>query len=140
MKRVLDTELIQVISGFERLTRTKVKDCYPHQGKLMMIVNPGQAKKAVGPEGKTLKLAETKLGKTFKIVEYNPDLLVFVKNVLLPLKANKIELTAENEITVTGPDEKTRGLMIGAKAQNLRFTESIVQQYFPELKEIKIIG
>ena len=139
-KRVLDTELIQTVNEFERMTHARVKDIFEHQNKIVLVVDQGDARKAVGPEGKTLHRAEEKLAKKFKIVEFNPDILIFIKHALLPLRATKIEPTGEGVITVTGPDEKTRGLMIGAKAQNLRFTEKVVQQYFPELKEIKVIG
>jgi len=48
---------------------------------------------------------------------------------MLPLRIETIK--EENGIVyVHGKDEKTRGLMIGAKAKNLRFTEKIVQMYF----------
>ena len=138
-KRVYDTERIQTIAGFEKISGARVRDCFEHQEKLVLVVGRGDARKAVGPVGKTLRKAEEKLGKKFKIVEYHPDLLVFIKNAMLPLKASKIELTGEGEVTVHGPDEKTRGLMIGSKARNLRFTETIARHYFPDLKEIKVI-
>ena len=51
-------------------------------------------------------------------------------------------LEAKNEddiVTLTGPDQKTKGLMIGAKAANLRMYEKIVQKYYPQLKEIKVV-
>lgn len=136
----IDTQQIQLIAEFERLTRTHVKDMYDHQGKTVVLVNQGEAKQAVGQAGKTLVMLESKFNKKFKIIEYNSDLHTFIQNVMLPLKCIKFENTAEGEVTVTGADEKTRGLMIGAKAQNLRFTEKVVQKYFPTLKEIKVIG
>lgn len=136
----LDTEHIQLINEIEKITKVGVKDLYEHQGKMIILVDQEQARKAVGQGGKTLQLLEKKLGKTFKIIEYNKDLHTFIQNVMLPLKAAKIEDTGEGVVTVTGNDEKTRGLMIGAKAQNLRFTEKVVQKFFPDLKEIKVIG
>ena len=135
----LDTEMIQLINEFEKITRTRVKVTYEQNGRLVVVVCQGQAKTAVGPGGKTLQLVESKLGKRFKIIEFNPDLHTFVQHVMLPLKASKIETTGPGEVTVHGADEKTRGLMIGAKAQNLRFTEKVIIKYFPELKEIKVV-
>ena len=132
--------MIRMIAEFERITKTHVKHTYTHQERIIIVVAEGEAKRAVGPSGKTLATLEEKLGKRFKIIEHNPDLHTFIQNVMLPLKAQKIEDTGEGEVTVTGADEKTRGLMIGARAQNLRFTEQVVQKYFPELKEIKVIG
>lgn len=136
----LDTERIQLINEIEKITKVPVKDLYEHQGKFIILVDQEQARKAVGQGGKTLQLLEKKLGKTFKVIEHDKDLHTFIQNVMLPLKAAKIEDTGDGEVTVTGNDEKTRGLMIGAKAQNLRFTERVVQKYYPDLKEIKVIG
>ena len=62
----------------------------------------------------------------------------FVQNAMLPLKIESIK-EEEGIIVVHGKDEKTRGLMIGAKARNLRWTESVVQIYFPQIKEIKVV-
>lgn len=139
-KRVLDTDLIRAIAEFERITHARVQETFEHQNKLVVVVGRGDAKKCVGPEGKTLRIAEQKLGRRFKIIEMHPEMLTFIRNAMLPLRATKIEETGDGVVTVTGPDEKTRGLMIGAKAQNLRFTEKVVQRYFPQLKEIKVIG
>ncbi len=136
----LDTEKIQLINEFEKLTKTHVKNIYEHQNKLIVLVDQGEAKTAVGQGGKTLQMLEKKFGRAFKIIEYNVDLHTFIQNVMLPLKASKIEDSGEGEVTVHGADEKTRGLMIGAKAQNLRFTEQVIQKYFPDLKEIKVVG
>lgn len=136
----LNTDSIRMIAEFEKITKTNVKDTYEHQERIVIVVGEGEAKRAVGPSGKTLQLVESKLGKRFKIVEYHPEVLTFVQHVMLPLKASKIEWTGEGEITVWGPDEKTRGLMIGARAQNLRFFERVVQKYFPDVKEIKVTG
>lgn len=136
----LDNEKIQFITEFEKLTKTNVKNIYEHQNKMIVLVDQGEAKTAVGQGGKTLVMLEQKFGKKLKIIEYNSDLHTFIQNVMLPLKASKIEDTGEGEVTVYGTDEKTRGLMIGAKAQNLRFTEQVVQKYFPDLKEIKVVA
>jgi hypothetical protein len=55
-----------------------------------------------------------------------------------PLKVVEI-VEGEGVITMTGSDQKTRGLMIGARAKNLRLYESIVQKYFPDIKELKVV-
>jgi len=41
-------------------------------------------------------------------------------------------------VTIAGPDSKTKGLLIGRNAQNLRNLEANVRRYF-EVKEIKVV-
>ncbi len=138
MKIKLDLETIGLIQYFERSTGAKVKDCFTdnHQ-MLVFVVESGQLFNAVGKHGVKVKSLEAKLNRKLKIVEFNPTLPVFVKNVLYPLQAKEIQI--ENDvITITPIDSKTRGLMIGRVAQNLRNFEAIIKRYF-KINEVKVV-
>lgn len=138
MNVVIDNELIQTIAVVEKITHARVDQCIPRDDKLIFIVGKGDARKIVGPQGATLKKLESQLGKRLKVIEKVEDKFQFVRNAMLPLKIVDIK-EEDGIVTVVGPDEKTKGLMIGAKAQNLRFTEKIVQMYFPDVREIKVV-
>ena len=73
-----------------------------------------------------------------RIIEFNEDLLQFIQNLIAPLRVVKIE-ELNGVVTIVGPDIKTKGLMIGSKAKNLRETEEIVKKHFPDLEEIKVV-
>jgi NusA-like KH domain protein len=138
MNVVIDNDLIQTIAVVEKITHAHVDQCIPRDDKLIFVVGKGDARKIVGPAGQTLKKLETQLNKRLKIIEKVDDKMMFIRNAMLPLKI--VDMKEEDGIvTVYGPDEKTKGLMIGAKAQNLRFTEKIVQMYFPDVREIKVV-
>jgi NusA-like KH domain protein len=138
MNVVIDNDLLQTIGVVEKITRARVDRCIPRDDKLIFIVGKGDARKIVGPQGATLKKLESQLGKRLKVIEKVDDKMAFIRNAMLPLKI--VDMKEEDGIvTVYGPDEKTKGLMIGAKAQNLRFTEKIVQMYFPDVREIKVV-
>jgi len=138
MNVVIDNELLQTIAIVEKITHARVDRCIPRDDKLIFVVGKGDARKIVGPQGATRKKLESQLGKRLKIIEKVDDKLQFIRNAMLPLKMNDIK-EEDGIVTVYGPDEKTKGLMIGAKAQNLRFTEKVVQTYFPDVKEIKVV-
>lgn len=138
MSVIIDTDLLQTIAVVEKITRARVDRCIPKEDKLVFVVGKGDARKIVGPGGATLKTLETQLGKRLKIIEKTDDKHQFVRNAFLPLRI--VEIKEEDGIvTLVGPDEKTKGLMIGAKAHNLRFLEKIVQAYFPDVREIKVV-
>jgi NusA-like KH domain protein len=138
MNVVIDNELLETIRIVEKVTHATVDRCLPKDDKLVFVVGRGDARKIVGPNGATLKKLESQLGKRLKVIERTDDKHQFVRNAFLPLRIVEIK-EEENVITLVGPDEKTKGLMIGAKAHNLRFLEKIVQMYFPEVKEIKVV-
>jgi NusA-like KH domain protein len=138
MSVVIDNDLLQTIALVEKITHARVDRCIPRDDKLIFVVGRGDARKIVGPNGATLKKLEQQLSKRLKVIEKTDDKMSFIRNAMLPLKI--VDMKEEDGIvTVVGPDEKTKGLMIGAKAQNLRFTEKVVQMYFPDVREIKVV-
>ena len=135
---VYDVKAIQIRALFESITRTTLKDCFENQDKMLFIVMPGQIRKAIGKERSNIKRVEAKIGQKIKIIEYSANVLDFVIKIIFPLQVNDIVMD-EGIITIKGKDKKTNGLIIGSRAQNLRNTESIVQKYYPEVKEIKVV-
>jgi N utilization substance protein A len=126
------------MNAFEKITKTRLKDCFSSHNRLCFVVQNGQLYKALGPKSANIKKLEGLFKQKIKIIEYDDDVLKFVVNVLAPLKVVEIK-NEDSIITITGPDQKTKGLMIGAKAANLRGYEKIVQKFFPDTKELKVI-
>ncbi len=138
MKTKYDVETLQLMNLFEKITRAKLKDCFTVKDKLFFLVEHGYLRKALGPKNENVHKLVKATNRNIKIVEFNPNVLDFVKNVMHPLKMDSIDMD-EGVITIKGADTKTKGLMIGARAQNLRNYEAIVQKYFDEIKEIKVV-
>jgi N utilization substance protein A len=127
------------MSLFEKITRAKVKDCFfdQVQDRMVFVVQPGQLWKALGPKGANVKKLEKSLNRKIKIVEFNPNKLQFIRNMVFPLKIKGI--SEENSVvTLEGEDKQTKGLLIGRNASNLRNLEQNMRRYF-ELEEIKVI-
>jgi len=129
--------LMKFISIFETITRAQVKDCFEIGERLVFVVKEGNIGKALGKEGSNVKRLENVLKKKLRIIEFNPDLIQFVKNVVFPSKVKNI--VEENKIIIiTPPDSETRGYLIGRGAVNLNYTKDIVKRYF-EITDIKVI-
>jgi len=139
VKITYDLAMMQLMALFEKITKSNLKDCYIDelQTKLVFVVLPGQLWKALGPKGANVKKLELKLNRKIKIVEFNSNKLKFIENMIFPLKAKSI--TEENDIiTILGSDIKTKGLLIGRNAANLRNLETKIGRYY-KIKEIKVI-
>jgi N utilization substance protein A len=137
MKIVLDKNTLQTIALFEQLTGAHVRDCVPSDEQVVFIVHEGEIAKAIGRGGQHVRNLEYKLKKRVKVVEYHTDILQFVKNVVAPLELREVKLE-DSTVYVSAKDLKTRGLLIGRGASNLRLFEAIVQRYFP-IKEIRVV-
>lgn len=133
----IDMETMRLINLFEQVTSARVKDCITYKERMTFIVEEGNLWRALGKNRANLLKLERLLKQKIKIVEYRPDKLQFIVNLLYPLKIVDMK-DEEGVVTIKGPDTKTKGLMIGSRAQNLRATEEIVRMYF-DCEEIKVI-
>lgn len=128
---------MKFISLFETITQAKLKDVVDEESRLLFVVEEGEIGKAIGKNGVNVKRLENVLNKRIRIVEFNNDLLQFVRNLIYPLAAREIK--EENKIvTIAGQDGKTKGLLIGRNAQNLRAYENVAKRYF-EIEGIKVV-
>jgi len=135
-KIIYDINLMRFMSLFETLTGARVKDCIDANNQLIFVVHEGQMGKAAGKRGANVKRIELAIKRKIKIVEYAPEVVAFVKNLVTPLRV-KEAVEDEGVITLTAEDSQTRGMLIGRNATNLRSFEAVTKRYFP-IKEIKV--
>ena len=132
-----DTDMLKFMGLFENVTHSKLKDCFFDRDKLVFVVKAGEMGKALGKNKTNIAKLEKMLKRKLKIVEFNPNRLQFITNYLAPLRITDIR-EEEDVVTITGADTKTKGLIIGIKAQNLRNLENIIRKYFT-IDEIKVV-
>jgi transcription termination/antitermination protein NusA len=133
-----DSQSMQIIRLFEQITSSKLKDAFEVADLQVFVVESGQIGKAVGKSGINVKKLAEQLKKKIKIIEYSPDIKVFVKNTTFPLIPEEVTYDEENKIvTIIPKDLLSRGLMIGRQAIKLRETEKIIQRFF-KIEEVKV--
>ncbi|MFO8016819.1 MAG: NusA-like transcription termination signal-binding factor [Candidatus Woesearchaeota archaeon] len=140
MKIKYDVSLMGIMSLFEKITGAKLKDCYNDEvlNCITFVVQPGQLGKAIGKKAVNVKRLQEKLNKNVRVIEFHPNKTEFIKNMISPLRVERIEEEEDGTITIKGDDTKTKGLIIGRNAQNLRNLEKNVGRYF-DIKEIKVV-
>lgn len=125
----LDKKLIGYITLFERVTGARVKDIFDSEIGLLFIVQHGDAGKAIGRRGSTIKKLTYMFKKKIKIIEYNEKVEEFVKNVLDPLKVD--EITMKDHLLVLTTKESTmKGKIIGRNGKNLQLLNDLLEKYF----------
>jgi transcription termination/antitermination protein NusA len=136
MKVKFDASTIKLMNLFESITSARLKDCIPGE-RMIFIVEQGEMGKAIGKAGSTIRRVEQTLNRKIKIVEFNPDVKEFVRNLISP--HNVEQITFENgTVTLQGGDVATKSMIIGRNAHNLRAHEAIVKRYF-DIHEIRVI-
>ncbi|MEM4267403.1 MAG: NusA-like transcription termination signal-binding factor [Candidatus Woesearchaeota archaeon] len=137
MKIKYDNQLVRIISVFNSITDARLKDCFCEQDHIVFVVEENEIGKAVGKGGSRVKMLERTLNRKIKIVEFNPSVTEFVRNLVFPIKIKDIKENGQR-IIIEAEDSISRGLLIGRAAQNLRNFETITKRYF-SIEEIRVI-
>lgn len=140
MERIrYDVSLIKTMSLFETVAKVELKDSFIDKNDLMVFVVDEQfMSRAIGKSGSNVKRLESLLNRKIKILGFNPNVVQFVRNLLYPLQVGDISEQG-GIVTITGHDARTKGLLIGKNSQNLKNNLSIIQRYFENINEIKVI-
>ena len=134
MMREFDIDTIGVIVTFENMTGTEVRDCIITDEIIYFLVNEGKVGVAIGKGGQIIKNAERAFRKSIKVLEWNPDALIFIKN-MIP-QAQKVNIKGEQAtISIINKD---RGAVIGKGGQNIRTIRSLLGRNSP-IKDLKLL-
>ena len=115
-------DTLRYINLFEQVTKTRVKDCMEAEDKLVFVVEPGQANRAVGKGGENVIRLKNQTGRNIQVVEYSDDPETFIKNVEIESRGNVLHAT----VTV---DPKVKGRAIGKNGRNLKLARDIVNRH-----------
>src|SRR3989344_6152221 len=131
-KILFDNELIKIMSMFTQITGVPVKDCFFDETKMTFIIPSGNIRQALGQNNFNLRKLEDRFKKKIRMVEFQPDMIKFIKNMILPFKVDDIILLDDKTVILKSEDQKTKGLIIGKNARNLRALETNVKRYFDD--------
>lgn len=131
-------ELMGTMALFDKITHVSLKDCFEDKhGLLTFVVDAQDLGRAIGKGAVCVRRLEQLLKRRIRVIGFHPDLMEFVKYVIHPLHAFAEQQDAV--LILKNEDRKTKSLLIGRNAQNLRNTESIIQRYFPNIVEVKVV-
>jgi N utilization substance protein A len=131
--REFDAETLNMITAFENITGTEVRDCLIGE-TVYFVVNPGKAAMAIGRGGQNIKAAERMLRKQIRVYEWAEEIKQFVKN-LVPC-AQRIDILGE-KVTIL-INQKERGAIIGRGGNNVKVLRELLERN-SEIKDLKVI-
>ena len=129
MVLVYDKELIGYINTFENLAKVKAKDCFKADDVLVFVVEPIYVMKAIGKSGSNVKRLASLLRKRIRVIEFNSDVLKFVKNLIMPVDG-KVYKEDEGVVAIKIESNKDKGIVIGRDRKNIINLQNIVSRYF----------
>lgn len=123
-----DTDTIGYINLFEKITQAKLKDCFKEEGKIIFVVYPGEVGKAVGKKGANVKRLSSMIKRDITIIEFDPDPVNFVKNLIRPVQA-EVNIEDDN-IIIKSLSTRDKGQIMGRGRSRLEKIQSLTKKYF----------
>jgi len=119
------------ISLFEKITKTRVKDCMETEDKLVFVVEHGQGSRAVGKKGQNVIRLKNISGKDIQVIEYSDDPETFVRNVFHTYQVQSVTIEMRGSIVhaTVKVDPKSKGKAIGKNGKNLRIAREMVSRH-----------
>ncbi len=124
-------QTLQYISLFERVTRTRVKDCIETDEKIIFIVTEGQISKAIGKGGIHITKLRNMMNKPIQVIEYSDNPEKFLANIFRNYNVKNVEIEPHDKIihaTVT-VDAKEKARAIGKEGKNLKLARNIIARH-----------
>ncbi len=127
----LDQNTIRYISVFEKITKTRVRDCIETVDKLVFIVARGQIGAAIGEKGKNVKRLHEMFNKNLDVIEYSDDPERFLRNIFHNYKIKDVEIERRgNKIhAIVSVESKDKGKIIGKDGRNLKLAREILVRH-----------
>ena|SRR3989338_4507180 len=125
----LTSDDLQIMSTFEKLTKSKVEDYLNDGDTLYFVVITNNFRALVGKDGVNIKRMENAIGKKIKVFRHTKDLKEFIQNLTLQ-SATKIDINeAEKSVELTVPNDK-KAVLIGRDGRNINAIKSILSRHF----------
>ncbi len=137
----LTAEEMRYIALLQDLTGAIARDCIVDEenNRVIFVVRPGDAGKAIGRRGANINRLRKILGKEIEVVEYADDLEAMVKNIFSPARILSVRVVQRNgrKILYVTVDPNDKGRAIGKGGRKVSVARLLLRRYF-DIDDIKI--
>jgi N utilization substance protein A len=137
----LTAEEMRYIALLQDLTGAIARDCIidEENNRVIFVVRPGDAGKAIGRRGANINRLRRILGKEIEVVEHADDLEAMVKNIFAPARILSVRVVNRNgrKILYVTVDPNDKGRAIGKGGRKVSIARLLLRRYF-DIDDIKI--
>ena len=135
-KVTLDLDTFGLSSLVEKITGVAVKDCFTDGEFWYVVVPSGEVGRTIGRQGMLIRKIEQQAKKYLRVIEFHEDPLVFIRNIVYPLKISEV-YAQEKRFIIADKDRRVRAQLLGHQGKLLTLVNRAVQRFFPGM-EVKV--
>jgi len=140
----LDLDTLAYDQHFERICGVRCKGSQQGVDNWIFIVPMGKAGKAIGKGAENIRKLHQSLSnkdpsfqnKRVRIVEFHPNIKIFIKNLISPLQVAQINVEG-NTVQISDPSKKTKSLLIGPGGNKQKQLNNIIERFFQKTVKIR---
>ena len=139
MPVTLDTETIRLVTLFENVTGSGVKDCLvdSQNGVVYFVIDEGEVGRAIGKNGAIVKKTENLIKKNIKVFEFSDDVEKFARNLIPQISSVKLRTENGRNLMDVWVAKKDKAVVIGRDGKNLKVYKELLQRNH-DINEITI--
>jgi len=130
----ITVEEFKYMSIFSEVTGATVYRCLidGESGRLYFLVKRGELGKAIGRNGRNVKILSEIFKRPIEVFEYSEDLTEMVKNLFPGVEILSVDITerGEDKIVVVSVKEEDKGKAIGRDGRNAKRARLILGRLF----------
>lgn len=133
MRVELSDEARRYIGTFDELTGVGPLDCLLEDGgdRVVFLLPAGEMADAIGPDGRTVRRVEERLGADVVLVEDADTPEAFVANALAPAAVRGVTVSRQNDtVAYVEVPERDRGVAIGADGRTIETARRLARRHF----------
>lgn len=134
----LSMDELNYMRFFEKKTKANIKDCIVNQDgtDITIIAKEGDIGLVIGKKGAMIHRLKEELGKEIHVYEHSDDMGKFIKNLLYPIKVEKIDVEKDKVTVHINQNERKRA--IGRNGKKINTVREITKRYH-DIDEIKVV-
>ena len=142
LKLKLDASILLNMKLFGDITRVPCSDCFAVNDTLIFITSKGNTGRAIGPQGKNIKLLRSKTGKNIKIMEQSDNCCGLVSSYVFPVKPKNCEVVDQDGrqiVQIEFNSSRERRYLLDNQLKGLKELKAVVSRYYPDIKDVRIL-
>jgi len=129
MKVTLSDEAMQYIGLFDEETDVSPTDCLVESERIVFLIPAGKMADAIGPNGRTVRRVEDKIGRSIELVENAATPSAFIENALAPAVVRGVTISEQGEtVAYVEVVEADRGVAIGTDGQHIETARRLARR------------
>ena len=130
MRVTLSDEARRYMGLFDEVAGVSARDCLVEDDRIVFLVPADEMADAIGPDGRTVREVEERIGRSVELVEDADTAEAFVASALAPAAVRHVTISEQNDrVAYAEVPEDDRGVAIGRNGRTIEAARTLARRH-----------